>query len=108
MDIKLAKKAIKELDPSHDMDWMSLAYYDLENNWDESAPDIDTVKSKIAEYKLSDLREERNKLLVETDWVAGDDVPQALKDTWYSYRQELRDITETYTSLDDVVWPEKP
>jgi len=25
-----------------------------------------------------------------------------------AYRQALRDITETYTSLDDVVWPEVP
>jgi len=25
-----------------------------------------------------------------------------------AYRQALRDITETYTSLDDVVWPEEP
>jgi len=25
-----------------------------------------------------------------------------------AYRQALRDITETYTSLDDVVWPVMP
>jgi hypothetical protein len=25
-----------------------------------------------------------------------------------AYRQALRDITDTYTSLEDVVWPEKP
>jgi len=25
-----------------------------------------------------------------------------------AYRQALRDITDTATSLDDVVWPEKP
>jgi hypothetical protein len=25
-----------------------------------------------------------------------------------TYRQALRDITDTYSSLDDVVWPEKP
>lgn len=25
-----------------------------------------------------------------------------------AYRQALRDITNTYTSLDDVVWPTKP
>ena len=24
------------------------------------------------------------------------------------YRQSLRDSTDTYSSLDDVVWPEKP
>jgi len=57
---------------------------------------------------LNVLRFERNQLIKETDWVAGEDVPQSLKDKWYSYRQALRDITETYSSLDDVVWPEKP
>jgi len=25
-----------------------------------------------------------------------------------AYRQALRDITETYTSLEDVVWPTPP
>jgi hypothetical protein len=25
-----------------------------------------------------------------------------------TYRQALRDITQTYTSLSDVIWPEKP
>jgi hypothetical protein len=34
----------------------------------------------------------------------GTNIPAA----WKTYRQSLRDITDTYTSLDDVVWPEKP
>lgn len=52
------------------------------------------------------LREERNRKLAETDWMAGQDrtMSQAEKD----YRQALRDITNSYTSLDDVVWPTKP
>ena len=47
-------------------------------------------------------------MIKETDWVAGEDVPQSIKDNWYPYRQALRDITESYSSLDDVVWPTKP
>ena len=56
------------------------------------------------------LRVERNAKLTETDWVItmhkelGTNIPAA----WKTYRQALRDITDTYTSLDDVVWPEKP
>tara|TARA_B000000557_G_scaffold258255_1_gene252465 strand:+ start:1418 stop:1756 length:339 start_codon:yes stop_codon:yes gene_type:complete len=57
---------------------------------------------------LNELRGKRDELLKETDWVGGTDVPQSLKDTWETYRQQLRDITSNYTSLDDVVWPEKP
>ena len=61
-------------------------------------------------YNLSQLRVERNAKLAETDWVVtmhkelGTNIPAA----WKTYRQALRDITDTYTSLDDVVWPEKP
>jgi len=107
-NIKLIQRALLEIDASHDQDWIATFYYDLENNWNSQAPSIDLVRSKIAEYKLDELRLKRNELLSETDWVSGDDVPQNLKDNLYPYRQALRDITNTYTSLDDVVWPIKP
>ena len=62
------------------------------------------------EGSLGELRAVRNQKLTETDWVItmhkelGTNIPAA----WKTYRQALRDITDTYTSLDDVVWPEKP
>ena len=37
-------------------------------------------------------RERRNRLLEETDWMAGSDVTMA--DEWKTYRQALRDITK--------------
>jgi len=63
-----------------------------------------------AARNLSSLREERNRKLAECDWLIvmhkekGTNIPTA----WKTYRQALRDITDDYTSLDDVVWPEKP
>ncbi|RPG29021.1 MAG: hypothetical protein CBB72_016475 [Muricauda sp. TMED12] len=57
---------------------------------------------------LNELREKRDELLKETDWVGGTDVSDTLKAQWNPYRQALRDITENYTSLEDVVWPDKP
>tara|TARA_B110000503_G_C7051337_1_gene372460 strand:- start:42 stop:374 length:333 start_codon:yes stop_codon:yes gene_type:complete len=108
MDIKLVTKAIAELDPNHDAHWISISYYDLENNWNDYAPSIASVKNKIAEYKVNELRDVRNVLLLETDWVSGTDVTESLKTKWNPYRQDLRDITNTYTSLEDVVWPTKP
>ena len=76
--------------------------------------DIDVVDAKAVEIetaeKLQELRTERNKLLAQTDWEIvkhkelSTTIPTALK----TYRQALRDITNTYSSLDDVVWPEKP
>ena len=56
--------------------------------------------------QLDALRYERNMLLKETDWMANSDV--TMSDAWKKYRQDLRDITKTYKSLDDVKWPTKP
>lgn len=60
----------------------------------------------VAAEPLRLLREERNRLIAETDWWASSDLTMTAEQT--AYRQALRDITNTYTSLDDVVWPTKP
>lgn len=59
------------------------------------------------DYTWHRVRQERDRRIAETDWVSGDDVPQALKDKFYTYRQALRDIT-TQTDPQNIVWPEKP
>ena len=66
--------------------------------------------SQIAANNLEVLRVERNMKLAETDWTRMDDngMSDSAKASWATYRQALRDITKDYTSLDDVVWPEKP
>ena len=55
---------------------------------------------------LADLRTERNRLLAETDFYGNSDV--TMSDAMTTYRQALRDITSSATSLDDVTWPTKP
>ena len=52
------------------------------------------------------LREERNMRIAKSDWMANSDV--TMSDEWRTYRQALRDITESATSLDDVTWPTEP
>ena len=52
------------------------------------------------------LREERNRRLAEVDWWASSDL--TMTDAQKKYRTDLRDITKTATSLDDVTWPTKP
>lgn len=59
-----------------------------------------------AERDMASLREERNQMLAETDWWASSDL--TMTDAQTAYRQALRDITNTYSNLNDVVWPEKP
>ena len=52
------------------------------------------------------LREERDRKLADTDWWAMSD--RTMTDAQTTYRQALRDIPASYSSLDDVVWPTKP
>lgn len=60
----------------------------------------------VAGEPLKLLREERDRLIAQTDWWASSDLTMTEAQT--AYRQALRDITENYSSLDDVVWPTKP
>ena len=74
--------------------------------YDSDAVDARAEEKKAA-YELDELRKERNKLLQETDYWSAPDLPDMTEEQT-TYRQALRDITDTYTSLDDVVWPTKP
>ena len=80
---------------------------DNPDNWGVSWTTVSAKKTEFdAAEPLKLLRAERNRRLTETDWWVLPDrnATQAQLD----YRQALRDITNTYTSLDDVVWPTKP
>jgi len=70
-------------------------------------PDPKTPE-QIAEEKLRDLRLARTTKLRKSDWTQFPDVPESTRLAWQPYRQALRDITENYSSIDDVVWPTKP
>lgn len=59
-----------------------------------------------SDRKASAIREERNRLLTESDWRALTD--QTLTDEWRDYRQALRDISSQEGFPDSVVWPTVP
>ena len=60
------------------------------------------------------LRQERDRRLAETDWMAGSDV--TMSSAWTTYRQALRDMTKQTPKLDSrfeldltsVTWPTEP
>ena len=55
------------------------------------------------------LREQRNHLLAETDWMGNSDV--TMSDAWKTYRQALRDITKQTPAddtLSNITWLTKP
>ena len=74
-------------------------YDDRNTAWDNDAPN----------RRMVNLREKRDVLLAETDYMALGDV--TMTDAWKTYRQALRDITETTPSddaLSNITFPTKP
>lgn len=71
--------------------------------WAQVKAESDAIE---AAKPLKELREERDRLIAATDWWASSDLTMTAEQS--TYRQALRDITDTYNSLDTVVWPTKP
>ena len=80
---------------------------DNPHNWGVSWTTVSAKKAELdAAEPMKLLRAERNRRIAETDWWASSDLTMSTERT--AYRQALRDITKSYSSLDDVVWPVKP
>lgn len=71
--------------------------------WEEVVAKRDEL---IAAEPMRLLRAERNRKIATSDWMGNSDV--TMTDAWKTYRQALRDITSSATSLDDVTWPTEP
>ena len=74
-------------------------YDDRNTAWNNAAP----------ARRMVDLRQKRDVLLAETDYMALGDV--TMTDAWKTYRQALRDITDTTPSddaLSNITFPTKP
>jgi len=70
---------------------------------------VNTKKTELTNGEpLKELRRQRNAKLAETDFYALSDVTMSAD--MKNYRQALRDITDTYSSVDDdgFTWPTKP
>jgi len=79
------------------------------DDWGTTWSAVSAKKTELVNAKpMADLRAERDRLLAETDWMAGSDV--TLADAWKTYRQALRDAPaqDGVTGLDNVTWPTKP
>jgi len=85
----------------------------------QTKPTEDEVNAKVTELQNEEpmnlLRQERTKILSESDWMANSDV--TISDEWKTYRQALRDLPATSTpklnnqeQLDEssVTWPTPP
>ena len=75
---------------------------DAEGNWVQGYS-VEPVEQEVAERSI---REHRDNLLSETDWIALSDVTMTEKMT--AYRQALRDIPAQDGFPNTVTWPTKP
>lgn len=75
---------------------------------EDECKEMKALRDDAPTYHLQRLREKRNALLAQTDWRASSDI--TMTDAWKTYRQELRDITKTYSSMQDdgFTFPTKP
>ena len=71
-------------------------------NWEERFNIVDG--SNIVWGRI---REQRNKLLSESDWTQ---IPDCTvnKQAWLDYRNALRNLPQNFNSPYNVVWPSKP
>ena len=94
--------------------------------WDDKIQTIPTeeeVGKKLKELEANEpfklLREERNKLIAETDWTQLKDISldSIREKNWKEYRQALRDLPNGSTpkldsngdlDMSSVTWPDKP
>ena len=79
---------------------------DNPSDWGVTWAQVSAKKDElVAAEPMRLLRVERDRKLAETDWWAVSD--RTMTDAQTTYRQALRDIPASYSSLDDVVWPTK-
>jgi hypothetical protein len=68
------------------------------------------LQELLVKKRWKELREERNKRMAACDWTQLPNVPLpgAKKYEWETYRQALRDITQTTEDPRNPVWPTPP
>ena len=121
IDIPLALQSLR---PNAQWHMIGTEYSNI--YWDDETqtkPTEQEVNNKIEELKISEpfrlLREERNKLIAETDWTQLKDIDLDIirERNWKNYRQALRDLpAKSNPKLDingdldmsSVSWPTKP
>ena len=90
----------------------------------QTQPTEDEVNAKVTELTNAEpmnlLRQERTRILSESDWMANSDV--TMTDEWKTYRQELRDLPKVHPvnygdpkldsngnlDMSSITWPTPP
>lgn len=60
------------------------------------------------EEVAAQVRAERDRRILATDWTQFPDVPENTRLLWQPYRQALRDVPQQNGFPHDIIWPDKP
>ena len=97
----------------HGNTYEALIWYDEKNSLPK--PTLEELTEKWNEYvaaqPLKELRTKRNTLLEQTDRYATLDYPHSnleVQQTWFDYRQALRDLPAVTEDPTNPVWPSIP
>jgi len=69
-------------------------------------PSEEELNLKWQELKKEHMRQERNQLLKDCDFRVLPDYPNTNKEAWITYRQDLRNLPETW--VDETPFPSPP
>ena len=108
-DIDLSKIngiKVQEVSDTSVVGWFETSNDSVQPGWWFQNDDVANTYT----YNTEELRAARDAELAASDWTQLADSPltDSKKTEWATYRQSLRDITDSATSLDDVTWPTKP
>ncbi|HGF7152619.1 TPA: tail fiber assembly protein [Vibrio mimicus] len=72
--------------------------------------DVVAPEFEVAFSNMDEVRVQRDRMIKDTDWTQSLDCPLSdeKKLEFVDYRNRLRNIPQTYSDPDDVVWPTKP
>jgi hypothetical protein len=97
---------IKYLDSNNSEIEKSLAESEIREKQQEITKEQESP-AYIAKQKWNEIRSRRNVFLSQSDWTQLEDSKEN-KESWAEYRQELRDIPQTFSTPESVIWPSKP
>ena len=106
---------IRSWNPQPEWYRYNTSYESIDVPYDYEKPPKEEFEAKLQELidaqPLKELRTKRNKLLTQTDMYATLDFPHsnlAVQQTWFDYRQALRDLPTATEDPANPVWPTPP
>ena len=83
----------------------------LENGWvcTVTVEDLsdEEIQAKI-DHQAGKIRNQRNAMLLQSDWTQGKDIPDAVSTPWAAYREELRNLPDQPGFPEIITWPTPP